>query len=191
MKTPYQISPPAELPVDLQGMKRHLRVDFNDDDAIISSYITAAVDFMDGYSGILGRCLVTQVWGQNFHNWGCLTQLPFGDVKSVVLKYSDTDGNIQILPTDQYYLVVNDLTSKIIYKPGFTAPALNPDDMYPVTAEMTCGFGSASNVPDALKVAIMFLVADWYSNREPVGSGNELPLAFASLIAPYRKTLIG
>lgn len=191
MTKPYRISPPAELPVDLQVVKSHLRIDFADDDIILSAYISAAISLMDGYSGILGRCLVSQVWGADYQSWGCLRELPFSDVQSVVLKYSDADGNVQTLPPDQYSLVSNERVSMVVYNEGFSAPGLDPDNLHPVTAEMTCGFGSASNVPEPLKVAIMFLVADWYSNREPVGSGSELPLAFGSLVAPYRRTMIG
>lgn len=46
------------------------------------------------------------------------------------------------------------------------------------------------SVNEAIKVAIMMLVAHWYDNREVVSVGSApavMPLAYEMLIKPYRK----
>ena len=46
--------------------------------------------------------------------------------------------------------------------------------------------------PDAIKVAITFLVAHWYINTEAVEAGTmtQLPLGVQELLAPYRVVMV-
>lgn len=65
MLAPVRVTPPAEPPVSLEEAKAHLRVDFGDDDLYVAGLIEAATAHLDGWSGILGRALVTQTWRQD------------------------------------------------------------------------------------------------------------------------------
>mgnify|MGYP000847681045 CR=1 FL=1 len=51
-----------DLPVPLLEAKLHLRVDHDDEDLMIDSYIRAASARLDGPDGYLGRCLTPKVW---------------------------------------------------------------------------------------------------------------------------------
>ena len=53
------ITPPAEEPVSLLDAKAHLRVDFDEDDGLIVSLITAA---RQAAESITGRQIVTARW---------------------------------------------------------------------------------------------------------------------------------
>ena len=64
MHRPVLVTPPAETPVSRTEAKAHLRVDGTGDDDLIDGLIDAAVAHLDGYTGILGRCMVTQTWRQ-------------------------------------------------------------------------------------------------------------------------------
>ena len=55
---------PAEPVVALADVKADLRVDHSDPDSVIQAQIDPATSQLDGYSGVLGRCLVSQTWGQ-------------------------------------------------------------------------------------------------------------------------------
>ena len=58
-----------------------------------------------------------------------------------------------------------------------------------IEIDVTCGYGDAADVPEALRQAIRLLVAHWYENRGLIAVGHEvamLPQTVASLIAPYR-----
>lgn len=54
------IQGPADMPVTAALIKCQLDIDFADDDALIDAYISAAVSYLDGQGGILGRCIVNQ-----------------------------------------------------------------------------------------------------------------------------------
>jgi len=66
MYAPIRTTPPATLPVSLTEAKLHLRVDHDDEDLLIEGLIGAATDHLDGWTGILGRCLEEQEWRQDF-----------------------------------------------------------------------------------------------------------------------------
>lgn len=52
--------PPAEPFITLEEAKRHLRVDGPDDDSLIEGLIAAAIGYLDGLDGVLGRALAPQ-----------------------------------------------------------------------------------------------------------------------------------
>lgn len=52
--------PPAEPVITLDEAKRHLRVDGDDEKELIEGLIAAAVGYLDGPDGVLGRALAPQ-----------------------------------------------------------------------------------------------------------------------------------
>lgn len=59
-----RIAPPTAQVVTLEEMKEHLRLLPGDDheDLLIQSLIDAAVSWLDGWDGVLGRCIMLQTW---------------------------------------------------------------------------------------------------------------------------------
>lgn len=55
-------TPPVGPVVPLPDLKAHLRVDHDDEDALITSLEMAAVAYLDGWGGILGRAIKAQSW---------------------------------------------------------------------------------------------------------------------------------
>jgi hypothetical protein len=86
---PYLVTPPATLPVTLAQVKAHLRVVHNDDDADITSKIEGAVAVLDAHGGVLGRCIVSQVWAIDVEGAGPHL-LPFPDASNIV---AESDGD--------------------------------------------------------------------------------------------------
>lgn len=76
--TPYLITPPAGPVVALPDLKAHLRIDHYEHDELIVACEQAAVAHMDGWTGVLGRCILPQTWAialsAGYH------VLPFPDV---------------------------------------------------------------------------------------------------------------
>ena len=79
---PYLVTPPAELPVTLSEMKAHLRVVHADDDADIAAKQAGAVAMLDGWGGLLGRCIMPQTWAIDVTGPGPHL-LPFPDASDV------------------------------------------------------------------------------------------------------------
>jgi len=179
---PSLVTAPATKPVTLEDVKAHLRVFFPDDDTYLDALIVAAVTHLDGYQGILNRCIVSQSW-KTTHNYFCRRmETIFTDTSAVVVKYFDVDGVEQTV-SNTAYLVYPDY---IMFKRDFVFPAVDRDRDDPISLVSTHGY---TTVPDTLKLAIKILIAHWYRNREPVTMGgvpSKIPFSVNALLAPHR-----
>lgn len=205
---PVLVSPPDMLPVSLDEAKLHLRVDSDDEDHLIGGLIEAATAYLDGWTGILGRCLVEQEWRQDFDGFARELCLPLGAVNSIAtVTWRNAAGQVATVPSARYdlrtdasgraivrfdadYEFSRDLHESravsVTYKAGWpTIPAIPEDGDTPATP-------AQSTVPAPIKVAILLMIGHAYKNREAVTSGNatSLPLGFAALTAPYRRAQV-
>lgn len=183
---------PAELPISRDEAKLHCRVEHDEEDTLIDSLIAAAVDYLDGPSGILGRAIIEQQWLLELDAWPSRLALPIEPVSSVTVQYLDKSGTETDVPENQ--LVITDAPSArtvLEWVDGFQTPELS-DTRYPVKITLTAGFGAAAKELDGIKVAIKIMVGHWYLNRETVVLGMsvaELPMAVNALLARYRVML--
>jgi uncharacterized phiE125 gp8 family phage protein len=161
MHRPYLITPPAELPVSLAEAKDACRVTHDEQDALILRHINAAASHLDGYRGILGRCIVTQTWGQLANAWDRF-RLPFPDVTALSLSYQNTAGETVVVPTSDYRLVHWHPALTVDYGSAWTAPSLHSTGYAAITLTMTCGYGTAAEVPADIKDAILIHVQALY-----------------------------
>ncbi len=193
MFRPILDTAPAVPLISLVEIKGHCRVDSTDDDTLLTAMVDAATDHLDGWPGVLGRCLVNQVWRQDFAKWVKTMRLPFGDITTVVVKYSDVDDAEQTVSSALYEVLEDHRGSFVCFRDAFTNPALYDDRSEPVRITLTAGYGAAAaDVPQAIRHAAMMLVGHWYEQREAVAWGNPqvAPMAVQNLIAPFRRNLI-
>lgn len=192
MFAPVLVTPPAAPVVDLALLKAHARVlhDFEDD--LMQVYLDAAIRHLDGPTGILGRCLVTQTWRQDQEGWQVEYRLPVPDVTAVAVTYTDADGAPQTVAPSAY-AIENRVEAGIVrFLPGFERPAL-AEVPGPVQIAFTAGFGAATAVPKQIVAAILILAAHWHEHRVPVVAGQaviEVPMTFDALIAPWRRGMV-
>jgi uncharacterized phiE125 gp8 family phage protein len=183
---------PALTPVTLAEAKAHLRFSETDDDTLITGLINAATSYLDGTAGIMGRCLVSQVWELYYDAFpaGDL-QIPLGNLLAV--------GSVEYVdPITKLYVTwpaLNNYETDLISKEGWVIPV----KAWPTPAEtsnavritFTAGFGPASaDVPAAVRQAMLLMIGHWYENRETVAIGQtvaELPMAATTLLAPFRR----
>ncbi len=185
------VTPPTDIPVSVADMKQHLRLLSSDEDAVVQGLIAAATGWLDGPNGVLGRCLVQQVWRQEFTGFCARLRLAMPDVSAVSIFYDDGQA-VQAVPASEYEIVTSAGAAWIRFHDTFAWPAVAQDVAFPVWANITCGFGAPADVPAQIKLAIKMLVAMWFENREaaqPRGL-DELPLSVRALISPWR-TVIG
>lgn len=157
--TPTLVTPPASLPVTLADVKAHCRVDHDDEDAMLTAYLAAAVAHLDGWRGVLGRAIMPQTWAVTVDAAGDYI-LPMPDVTEATI-----DGAALTI----------------------TATALGPQITSEAagTVQFTCGLPD-EQMP-AAKAAILLLVGHWYANREAVSAQLvEVPMAADMLIGALR-----
>lgn len=193
MLAPVLVTGPTETPVSLSEAKAHLNVEFSQDDALITAMIEAATAHLDGPNGILGRALVTQEWRQDFDEWpddeDDLMRLPLGPATEIEsVKYFDASNVEQTLSSAKYALLSDHTGPYVSFAWDFNPPAIYwRDDAVRVT--FTAGYGAASDVPGAIKAAILLIVGDLYKNRD---SGEPKPNAAVDmLLTPYRRVWVG
>lgn len=183
----------AAAPVELASAKHHCRVDHDDDDAMIQSFIDAATEHLDGPSGVYGRAIMPQTWLLETAGWSDSIVLPIEPVRSVVVTYKDAAGVEQTLDAANYQLSA---WPRRATEFSFAADAVKPalsNDTYPVSFTIEAGYADAASVPAPLKTAILMLVAHWYQTREAVIVGTisgTTPLGFDALIAAAGRRLV-
>lgn len=192
LKPVRTVAPVAE-PISLAEAKAHLRVDASDEDDLITALIQAATASLDGWSGRLGRCLVTQTWRQDYVGFpqGGVLRLPFPDVQSVSVSYVDETGASQTLATSIYHVVDDAIGAACVRDPDATWPETD-DRPISVSVTLVAGFGLAAAVPAPIKAAIKLMVGDLYAHRETVAGGSyaSIPMSMTvqNLLAPYRRS---
>ena len=183
------ISAPAAEPISLAEAKAHLRIDADDEDALIGQLIVAARMFAERN---LGLALITQGWSYFLDFWprsSCVT-LPTSPVQSVsAVILHDGAGGSTTLDADDYAVDVLSQPARLVLNgatPPVVARALNAFEI-----AFTAGYGdAASDVPAPIRQALNLLVAHWFERREPVVLGvgaTEVPSTVAGLLLPYRR----
>lgn len=166
------VTPPVETPITLDDAKAQCRVDSDHEDMLIQSYLDAAVSWLDGYSGILGRCMVTQTWRADITRLGEIIALPFPDIQITSADFSDAAAGA----------LVYEMHESLAY------PALMPRGGFgrPASVIFTAGYGPASAVPEALKQAVRLLVQRFEARDADPGVADGIMRSVNALIAPFR-----
>lgn len=188
MLSPVRTSAPADTPVSLTEVKVHCRVDGTDSDTVLTLLLAAAVSYLDGWTGILGRCMVTQSWRQDFCGFSSPLRLHLGPVASVTsVSYYDADNAlVAALSSDVWVLRYDELGAYVDLKADQSWPS-SYARADAVSVTYVAGT-AAADVPAALKAAILLMVSHWNENREAVaGSMSEVPMSASALIAPFRR----
>ena len=188
--------------------KLHLRVDFDEDDSLIASIITAA---RQAAETLTGRQLITARWkmvldafpgpslmgvpdGATFSLPGHAILLAKCPVQLVVsIEYLDMNGIVQVMPANDYVLDCACEPARITPVFGKTWPPTLPQ-IGAITVSFDAGYGAASAVPAGIKSWIKLRVGSLYSHREEMAMlsrGRIDPLPFVDgLLDGYRVSLV-
>jgi uncharacterized phiE125 gp8 family phage protein len=196
MYCPVLVTPPTIKPVSLTEAKAWLDIGYTDKDTVIGALIGAATAHLDGWTGILGRCLCEQTWRQDFNDFRSCLRLPLFPVISITsVKYTDTNGAEQPIATENYTLKHDDLGAYIEFTSSYSFPSLNSESAavrvtYLAGYADIAGTPKTSSVPDDIKNAIALLVRHWFDNPGAVVVGvtaQQLPQGVDALLAKYRR----
>lgn len=156
---------PAALLSTAQA-KAHLVVEHDDDDVLIADYVQTAIDYLDGYGGVLGRALVSQTW----RLWlGCFPvgaiALPLPPLISVSeILYVDTDGVEQTLDA-ALYSVIDGERARVEPAYGESWPSTRRQSRA-VKVTFVAGYGAPAAVPAPFRQLVRIILGDLYKNRE-------------------------
>ena len=187
------VTPPAEEVVSLAEARLHLYQPHTSQDGVISALIAAARRKCERY---LSMTLVTSTWdwtvdqfpwGRTGGAWGChrgssshaslvIPNPPLASVTS--LNYLDAAGASQTLGPSGY-LVTTGPYGRIDPAYGTVWP-IHRSQPGAVTVRYVAGFGTAADVPETIKAAILLHMAFLFVNR-----GDEdmpLPRAITDLL---------
>ena len=178
------LSPPAAEPVTLAELKAQLRVTSDDEDALLTGMLVAAVRAIEARASI---ALMEQQWRLTLDGAPDETLfLPINPVFSLdAVAVIDAEGEV-------------DMVAASLYDFASGAPArIRPAGPWPlpgpridgVRIDFTAGYESAEAVPAPLKQAALMLAAYFFETREAAGEAKlySVPQAVDALIAPYRE----
>ena len=159
------------MTVTLALAKQHLRILHDEEDTLISSYMAAAVAWVENYTGkFLTRKEATQVEAE----FGSFLTLFYGPSPATLsIAYTDADDAGQTIPDAK---IVRDR----VY-PGSTWPTIADDT--PITLTYQAGYEAT---PADLDHAVLLLVGEYYDNREAGEAATAVTAAVESLCRPYR-----
>ena len=178
---------PAVEPISVAEAKAHLRIDHDDEDALIGSLIVTSRLHIET---ALSLAMITQGWSWRIDDWpehGALT-LPVFPVQSVEsISLIGPDGTDVSVDTDGFRIEATGSRSRLL-PVSQRWPASGAAQGIEIT--FAAGFGDAGeDVPAPIRQALLMLVAHWYEQREPVAFGTaatRIPDTVSELLAPYR-----
>ena len=182
---------PAEEPVSVEEAKLHLRVSTAADDALISSLITAAREYVESH---LRRALVTQVWDLYLDGFPAgeeieLAMPPLRAVESVT--FFRDDGTSGVMSSLEYMVDAVGEPGAVVLAKGAGWPTVELRPRNGVRVRFEAGYGGAGDVPEGIRQAIKLLVGGLYENREEVivaqgVSIGVLPFGVKALLSQFR-----
>lgn len=182
------VTPPQPV-LALEDVKAHLRVEHDDDDALIEIFMAAATAHIDGPDGWLGRALGVQTLKLLAPDFGVFCDgripLPYPPLISVTaVRYVDADGVQQTVSGDRYILLSGPSLLPV-YGQAWPVGRSFPES---VEIEYEVGYGE---LPAPIQAALLLMVGDLYANRETAVVGTiaaEVPMSVTveRLLSPYR-----
>lgn len=175
---PELVTPPSGPVVPVWQLMDHCRVDGDLEGDYLMTLQEAAVAYLEGWRGVLGRAILPQTWRQEFAGWGDL-RLALPDVDPATVEVEGFDQDDEPLAATEVQISSDEQ--------GWWVTATGPD-VARVRVTYDCGL-PADQLPRA-QLIVKMLVGHWYANREAVVVGmpsGTVPLAAQSLITSLRK----
>lgn len=177
---PETFTCPSGGPVTVAEAKTFLRVDTAADDDLIERLLEAATAWAETFTGRKFLTAACTRKGDAFD--AAVIHLPWAPLVAVAaITYVDCAGTVQPLADTEYLVDTQAEPGRITPAWGKTWPVPRSQPNA-VVITYTAGYGTADQVPSAIKSAILFIVAAWYADRE----AGDVPMGAKNLLGPYR-----
>lgn len=181
-----RLSAPLAAVLTLEEVKRHLRIEHDDDNAYLTDLIAQSTDHLESVSGLR---LITQTWRQYLDavpKGRCL-RLAVQPVQSIMEMrvYGETGSPQTVSPVNLELDRVSSPPRLVVHEAVQPARAVNG-----IEIDIEAGFGDTpADIPDSLRRALLLLVGHAYEFRGAVPLEQQPacePHGFRTLIAPFR-----
>lgn len=174
----------------LSEAKAQARVTTSSEDSLIDLYVAAAVRRIEKETR---RAIVSREFLLALDDFPCSDEIviPVGQLSAVEsVEYLDGDGVLTEWADTNYTVGTVGPRGRIVKGLGVTWPFVQSSVAEAVQITFTAGYGTdEADIPEELRLCILFLAAHWYNTREPINVGNivtPLPLTFDYALDPYR-----
>ncbi len=160
------VTPPVALPVTVEELKAHLRLEgVPDFDVTLAELVQAATGQIEQR---LARALVTRTLLLRLDAFPAVIELPVCPVRSVEsIAYLDGSGTSRPLPADAFRVYGLGGEAPSVIKPAagarWPATADRPDA---VSITFVAGMGNPEDVPSEIRAAIRMYAGSLFENRE-------------------------
>lgn len=170
-----RIADPESEPVTMSDAKLYLRIDDNNNDALVSDLIIAARIIAENW---LRKSLITQTW-KLAYDYGVppVVGLPMGPINAIssVIIFN-RDGTNTTLDPSTYYL--NAAQNALVLNSVLIS--------FQIEITYTAGYGDATTVPKPIKQGMLAHIAAMYDSRGEAGE-TDLPEQTVALYMPFRE----
>ena len=188
MPRSFEITTQSTVPLlTTAEAKSHLRVDTTADDTLIDNLVKAARESAEVYTNRFFIDTTLTLKGDKWSDIEYLFKSPVRSISSI--KYYDSDNALQTLATSVYLLDNSHQPSRVTLDEGESFPNL-ASRANAIEVVYGVGYGNAaSDVPEAIRQAVLLTVGHFYQNREDVVVGriaSQLPMAAKYLLDQYK-----
>ncbi|MBB3947185.1 putative phiE125 gp8 family phage protein [Rhizobium skierniewicense] len=183
-----QLTPPQAEALTLADVKAHLRLDGDDEDALLTSLIATARDYLERQTGL---CLMRQSFRLYLDDWplNSVILIAKGPVQAIetILVFDDAGDPFDVTAIEKLLDGEGRPARLWVRQPPAPGQPLNG-----IEIDFTAGFGeSGADVPDTLKRAMLVHIAHMYAFRGAVSPADQpagVPRGYERLIAPFCRT---
>lgn len=181
------VTPPTGLPVSVEDLKAHTRIDHATEDPQLTQLVKAATTWVEQKTR---RALLTQTWDIRLDYFPRLVELPWTPLQTVdTVEYIDDTGATATLTEGTHYQV-DQYSAPPVMAPAYGTvwPVLRGETLNAVRIRVTVGYGKPKDVPKDLRYAILMLCDHWYEHRGAISELRleETPMALQSILRPLR-----
>ena len=179
---------PTSYPVTVDEIKEFARIDGNDNDDLLETFLIGAIKDIEDY---LGRALIIRTYKMIMDVWDKRDlELLYPPLISVTSITTVDEDDVETTYSDDYYFIITEsIPGRVVIKRDFSLPTNTLRDQGGFRITYTAGYGSASDIPKPIKIAIMQWVTMIYEKRSMTDNDieeNEPPSEVIKSIKTFR-----
>ncbi len=190
MRTVKTAPASATLPINLDDVKQHLKIEDDIEDALLNGYLAAAVEWAEEVSR---RAIAQQGYAVTADRFPIeYWPLPLGYVDSITqVEYIDNDGNTQVWDPAEYEFD-NGTNYQARLRPARDSSWPSTGDYFSAAkVTMVAGF-TPDLTPLTIRQAILLMTGNFYEGRAPGDpDGEEIERAASMLLSRWALPFIG